>query len=56
MGHLPAGNTLMTVQPGDPSQTNNLTPKEEKLLKLYVDPYLRDGMTMDEYKQYLVIE
>ena len=56
MGHLPAGNTLMTVQPGDPSQTNNLTPKEGKLLKLYIDPYLRDGMTMDEYKQYLVIE
>ncbi len=56
MGHLPAGNTLMTVQPGDPSQTNNLTTKEEKLLKLYIDPYLRDGMTMDEYKQYLVIE
>ena len=56
MGHLPAGNTLMTVSPTDPSQTNNLTSKEEKLLKLYLDPYLRDGMTMDEYKQYLVIE
>ena len=56
MGHLPAGNTLMTVQPNDPSQTNNLTSKEEKLLKLYIDPYLRDGMTMDQYKQYLIIE
>ena len=56
MGHLPPGNTLMTVRPDDPSQTNNLTAKEEKLLKLYINPYLRDGMTMDDYKQYLVIE
>ena len=46
----------MTVRPDDPSQTNNLTAKEEKLLKLYINQYLRDGMTTDQYRQYLIIE
>ena len=56
MGHLPEGNYLMSVRPEDPSQTHTLTPKEEKLLKLYTNPYLRADMTMEKFRQYLIIE
>ena len=56
MGHLPEGNYLMSVRPVDPSQTHTLTPKEEKLLKLYTNPYLRADMTMEKFRQYLIIE
>ena len=56
MGHLPEGNYLMSVQPEDPSQTHTLSALEEKLLRLYTSPYLRDGMTMEEFRRYLVIE
>ena len=56
MGHLPEGNYLMSVRPPDPSQTHTLTPKEEKLLKLYTNPYLRADMTMEKFRQYLIIE
>ena len=56
MGHLPEGNYLMSVRPDDPSQTNELTPHEEKLLALYVHPYLRGDMTMEQFQRYLVIE
>ena len=56
MGHLPAGNYLMSFRPSDPSQTHTLTPKEEKLLELYTNPYLRADMTMEKFRQYLIIE
>ncbi len=56
MGHLPAANYLMSVRPSDPSQTHTLTPLEEKLLVLYTHPYLRDGMTMEKFQKYLIIE
>ena len=56
MGHLPEGNYLMSVRPADPSQTNELTPDETKLLALYTHPYLEDGMTMEQFSLYLVIE
>ena len=56
MGHLPQGNYLMSVRPDDPSQTQTLTAWEEELLKLYTHPYLRDGMTMDLFQRYLVIQ
>ena len=55
MGHLPQGDYLMSVRPGDPSQTHELTAREEKLLKLYTHPYLRDGMTMEQFRRYLVV-
>ena len=55
MGHLPQGNFLMSVRPPDPSQTHSLTPHELKLLELYVHPYLREDMTMDQFRRYLVI-
>ena len=56
MGHLPAGNYLMSFRPADPSQTHNLSSDEEKLLQLYTHPYLRDGMTMEQFRRYLVVE
>ena len=56
MGHLPEGNYLMSVRPPDPSQTHTLTPKEEKLLDLYTHPYLREDMTMDQFRRYLIID
>ena len=56
MGHLPEGNFLMSVRPDDPAQTHDLTPFEEKLLRLYTNPYLREGMTMEQFARYLVIE
>ena len=56
MGHLPEGNYLMSVMPTDPTRTHDLTPLEEKLLKLYTNPYLREGMTMEQFARYLVIE
>ena len=56
MGHLPEGNFLMSVRPTDPDQTHELTPLEEKLLALYTNPYLREGMTMEQFERYLVIE
>ena len=56
MGHLPQGNYLMSVRPDDPSQTHTLSPDEEKLLALYTHRYLRDGMTMEQFRRYLVIE
>ncbi len=56
MGHLPQGNYLMSVRPADPSQTHALSPLEERLLALYTHPYLRDNMTMDDFRRYLVIE
>ena len=56
MGHLPQGNYLMSVRPDDPSQTHALAPDEERLLALYTHPYLRDGMTMEQFQRYLVIE
>ena len=56
MGHLPEGNYLMSVRPEDPSQTQTLTPHEEKLLALYTHPYLRADMTMEQFRRYLRIE
>ena len=56
MGHLPEGDYLMSVRPGDPSQTHELTPDEEKLLALYTHPYLRDGMRMEQFSRYLIIQ
>ena len=56
MGHLPPGNFLMSVSPEDPSKTHTLSALEEKLLRLYTHPYLRDEMRMDEFRRYLVIE
>ena len=56
MGHLPEGNYLMSVSPTDPSQTNELSALEEKLLALYTHPYLRADMTMEQFRQYLVVE
>ncbi len=56
MGHLPEGNYLMSVRPDDPNQTQTLSELEEKLLPLYTHPYLRDGMTMEQFARYLVIE
>ena len=56
MGHLPQGNYLMSVRPADPSQTHTLSADEEKLLKLYTHPYLRDGMTMEQFRRYLIVE
>ena len=56
MGHLPQGNYLMSVRPDDPSQTNELSALEDELLELYVNPYVRDGMTMEQFRRYLVIE
>ena len=56
MGHLPEGNFLMSVRPTDSTQTHDLSEKEEKLLALYVNPYLREGMTMEQFERYLVIE
>ena len=55
MGHLPVGNYLMSVSPEDPSQTHDLSPLEEKLLSLYNNPYLREDMTMEQFRRYLVI-
>ncbi len=56
IGHLPEGDYLMSVRPPDPSQTHTLSPLEEKLLALYTHPYLRADMTMDQFRQYLVIQ
>ena len=56
MGHLPEGNYLMSVRPPDPSQTHTLTPRERKLLELYTNPYLREGMTMEKFNEYLIVE
>ena len=56
MGHLPGGNFLMSVRPEDQEQTHDLSEKEEKLLALYTNPYLREGMTMEQFERYLVIE
>ena len=56
MGHLPEGNYLMSVRPEDPTRTHDLTPWEEKLLALYVHPYLRESMTMEKFREYLVVE
>ena len=56
MGHLPHGNYLMSVRPDDPSQTQTLTSDELKLLDLYTHRYLRNNMTMDQFKRYLVVE
>ena len=56
MGHLPEGNYLMSVSPLDPSQTHTLSDLELKLLQLYTHPYLRENMTMDEFRRYLNIE
>ena len=56
MGHLPEGNYLMSVRPPDPSQTHTLTPREKKLLELYTNPYLREGMTMEKFNEYLIVE
>ncbi len=56
MGHLPEGNYLMSVRPPDPSQTHTLTSKEVELLKLYTHPYLREDMTMDQFRRYLIID
>ena len=56
MGHLPVGNYLMALRPLDPTQTHTLSALEEKLLLLYTHPYLRDGMSMDQFRKYLIIE
>ena len=56
MGHLPVGNYLMSVSPDDPSQTHDLSQLEEKLLALYNNPYLREGMSMEQFRRYLAIE
>ena len=56
MGHLPPGNYLMSVRPDDPSQTHTLSELEERLLRLYTHPYLRVGMSMEQFRRYLVIE
>ena len=56
MGHLPEGNHLMSVRPTDPSQTHTLSELEGRLLELYTHPYLREGMRMDRFRRYLVVE
>ena len=56
MGHLPEGDYLMSKRPPDPSRTHTLSALEEKLLRLYANPYLRDGMTMEQFSRYLIIE
>ena len=55
MGHLPAGNHLMSVRTDDPSAAQTLSALEEKLLALYTHPYLRDGMRMELFRRYLII-
>ena len=55
MGHLPVGNYLMSVSPDDPSQTHDLSQLEEELLALYNNPYLREGMSMEQFRRYLAI-
>ena len=56
MGHLPPGNYLMSIRTDDPERTHTLSDLEEKLLPLYTHPYLRDGITMEQFSQYLIIE
>ena len=56
MGHMPGGDYLMSASSTNPELTQNLTPLEERLLKLYTHPYLREGMRMDDFKRYLIIE
>ena len=46
----------MSVRPEEPSQTQTLTAREEKLLALYTNQYLRDGMRMERFRRYLIIE
>ncbi len=56
MGHLPAGDYLMSISPDDPELTQSLSLLEEKLLELYTHPYLRNGMTMEQFSAYLIID
>ena len=48
--------SLMSVRADDPSQAQTLSAWEESLLRLYTHPYLRDGMTMDKFEEYLIIQ
>ena len=56
MGHLPTGEFLMSARPDDPSKTHTLSGKEKKLLQLYTSPYLHNGMRMEQFRKYLIIE
>ena len=56
MGHLPPGNYLMSARVHDPDQTQELSQWEEELLRLYTHPYLRDGITMERFRNYLIVE
>ena len=56
MGHLPGGDYLMSAGQHNPDLTQNLSEFEEKLLAIYTYPYLRDGIRMDRFVNYLIIE
>ena len=56
MGHLPQSpEHLMTVRSEDPEGTQTLSDLEEKLLKIYTYQYLRDGITMEKFRPYLIL-
>ena len=54
MGHLPPGEHLMAAQTDNP--TRGLSELERKLLALYTHPYLTDGMEIDRFRNYLIVE
>ena len=56
MGHMETGNYLMSAIVDDPNQTQQLSALENDLLALYTHPNLRDGMSMEKFEEYLVIE
>ena len=56
MGHVSGGEHLMSVRSTDPYQTQDLSALEEKLLALYTHPYLEDGMEIDKFRRYLIIQ
>ena len=56
MGHMETGNYLMSAVVDDPHQTQTLSALENDLLALYTHPNLRDGMSIEKFQQYLVIE
>ena len=56
MGHMETRNYLMSAVSDNPDQTQTLSTLENNLLLLYTHPYLRDGMTMEKFREYLIIE
>ena len=56
MGHMATGNYLMSARPGDPDQTQTLSELENALLLLYTHPNLRDGMSIEKFREYVIVE